>query len=168
MGMTNVQTAFKWVRTEDRGRSSTGNLNYCGHVLRSYQTPIAAIIANPAGRSVALVTSDVYSVTTSGKHMPAVRSALRGANIPQYMAPEAVLVDAARVGNSQDAFARIVHPSRPAVFDWLESNYNAFIAHAEKQASRERTRREFWERQASKLGREWVELSSFLTSERSK
>lgn len=166
MGMTNEQTAIKWTKTQGEGKSSNGNLNYRGHVIRSYQTPIAAIITNPAGQSVALVTSVVYSVTTSGKHMPAVRSALRGASIPAYMAPESVLFDIARVGSSQDAFARIVHPSRPAVFDWLESNYNASIAHAEKKASRARTRREFWEREASKLGREWVELSSFLTSER--
>lgn len=166
MGMTNEQTAIKWTKTQGEGKSSNGNLNYRGHIIRSYRTPIAAIITNPAGQSVALVTSDVYSVTTSGKHMPAVRSALRGVNIPQYMAPEAVLVDAARVDNSQDAFARIVHPSRPAVLDWLENNYQAFIAHAEKQASRARTRREFWEREASRHGRAWVELSSFLTSER--
>lgn len=166
MGMTNEQTAIKWTKTQGEGKSSNGNLNYCGHIIRSYRTPIAAIITNPAGQSVALVTSETYSVTTSGKHMPAVRSALRGANIPQYMAPEAVLIDAARVDNSQEAFARIValYPNNP--FQWLESNYNAFIAHAEKQASRARTRREFWEREASRLGRDWVELSSFLVSER--
>lgn len=166
MGMTNEQTAIKWTKTQGVGKSSNGNLNYSGHVIRSYSTPIASIITNPAGQSIALVTSETYSVTTSGKHMPAVRSALRDAGIPQYIAPEAVLVDAARVGNSQDAFARIValYPNNP--FQWLESNYNAFIAHAEKQASRARTRREFWEREASKLGREWVALSSFLVSER--
>jgi len=167
MGMTNEQAAIKWAKTQGEGKSSNGNLNYSGHVIRSYSTPIAAIITNPAGQSVALVTSDVYSVTTSGKHMPAVRSALRDADIPQYMAPEAVLADIAHVGTSQDAFDRIVHPSRPAVFDWLENNYHTHIVHAEKKASRARTSREFWDRNASRLGRQWVEFSSFLTSERS-
>ncbi len=167
MGMTNEQTAIKWAKTQDVGKSSNGNLNFSGHIIRSYRTPIAAIITNPAGQSVALVTSVTYSVTTSGKHMPAVHGALRGASIPAYMAPESVLFDIARVDTAQDAFERIVHPSRPAVFDWLENNYNAFIVHAEKKASRARTSREFWERNASRLGRQWVELSSFLTSERS-
>lgn len=163
MGMTNEQAAIKWTKTQGEGKSSNGNLNYCGHVIRSYQTPIAAIITNPAGQSVALVTSETYSVTTSGKHMPAVRSALRGANIPQYMAPEAVLVDAARVSNSQDAFMLL---GCPEPFERLENNYQAFIAQAEKKASRARTMREFWEREASRHGRAWVDLSSFLTSER--
>lgn len=163
MGMTNEQTAIKWVKTQGVGKSSNGNLNYSGHIIRSYSTPIASIITNPAGQSIALVTSETYSVTTSGKHMPAVRSALRDAGIPQYIAPEAILADAARVGNSQDAFMFL---GCPEPFERLENNYQAFIAHAEKQASRARTRREFWEREASKLGREWVALSSFLVSER--
>lgn len=165
MGMTNAQAADKWANTQGVGKSSNGNLNYSGHVVRSYRTPIAAIITNPAGQSVALVTSEVYSVTTSGKHMPAVRRALRDAGIPQYMAPESVLSGVGRVCNAQDAFMLL---DCPEPFERLENNYNAFIAHAEKKASRARTNREFWEREASKLGREWVELSSFLTSERSK
>ena len=166
MGMTNAEAATKWAKTQDVGKSSNGNLNYCGHVIRSYSTPIAAIITNPAGQSVALVTSEVYSVTTSGKHMPAVRSALRGANIPQYMAPEAVLIDAEHFDTAQDVFLRFGSTFTPAAFERLENNYHTHIVHAEKKASRARTSREFWERNASRLGRQWVELSSFLVSER--
>ena len=44
MGMTNAQAATKWVETHGVGKSSNGNLNYSGHVIRSYTTPIAAII----------------------------------------------------------------------------------------------------------------------------
>ena len=49
MGMTNAQAATKWVETHGVGKSSNGNLNYSGHVIRSYTTPIAAIITNPGG-----------------------------------------------------------------------------------------------------------------------
>lgn len=167
MGMTNAQAATKWAKTQGVGKSSNGNLNFSGHIIRSYATPIAAIITNPAGKSVALVTSEIYSVTTSGKHMPAVHKALRDADIPQYMSPESVLIDAEHFDTAQDVFSRFGPTFTPAAFERLENNYHRHIVHAEKKASRARTNREFWEREASKLGRQWVELSSFLTSERS-
>lgn len=67
--MNNDMVLHVWAhQTQGHGRSSNGNLHFEGTVLYSYHTPIANIVDG-----VALVTSESYSVTTSGKHMPGYR-----------------------------------------------------------------------------------------------
>ena len=72
----NRQCAHVWAqRSQPNGRS--GSMKFDGDVLYSYQTPIAAfhnVAHDPL--FVVLITSQTYSVTTSGKHMPAARRAV--------------------------------------------------------------------------------------------
>lgn len=75
----NDMTAHVWAqRSQESGRSHNGNLNFSGPVIRSYSTPIAHIVRDVTGRDVALIASETYSVTTNGKHMPAVHRAVLG------------------------------------------------------------------------------------------
>ena len=72
MGHNNSQVAHLWAnRSKTRAQSSNGNFWFEEDTIYSYQTPIAKLHGN-----VALVTSHNYSMTTSSKHMPAVRRAL--------------------------------------------------------------------------------------------
>lgn len=72
---SNAQCAHVWAQqTQPHGRGSS--VSFEGSVFRSYQTPIARIVAGALG-TVALLTSEKYS-TTTGKHMHHAHSALRG------------------------------------------------------------------------------------------
>jgi hypothetical protein len=51
-------------------------MRFDGDTIYSYNTPIASFYKTPGGTVVVLVTSERYSVTTSGKHMPAVHRAV--------------------------------------------------------------------------------------------
>lgn len=75
---TNRQMAHVWAQlSQPFGRS--GSMCFGGGVGYSYQTPVAHILRGPRpGERVALLTSAKYSVTTSSKHMPAYRDAVRG------------------------------------------------------------------------------------------
>jgi hypothetical protein len=57
-------------RTQEHGRSANGNYSFDGDTLYSYSTPIAKFWQGTRGRTFALITSETFSVTTSGKHMP--------------------------------------------------------------------------------------------------
>lgn len=64
--MSNDMVAHVWAhQTQDYARTSNGNCRFEGPVLYSYATPIANIVDG-----VALVSSNRYSPTTGGKHMP--------------------------------------------------------------------------------------------------
>ena len=72
--------AHVWAqRTQDEGRSSTGNFYFVGDTIYSYgrHFPIAKFVDLPNGESVVLFTSRSYSITTSS-HIAAVRQSLRG------------------------------------------------------------------------------------------
>lgn len=72
----NRQCAHVWAQqTQDSGRSNS--MSFSGPTLYSYATPIARIYRGAMGERIVLVTSETYSVTTSGKHMPAMHRALR-------------------------------------------------------------------------------------------
>ncbi|RWI46836.1 MAG: hypothetical protein EOQ93_29350 [Mesorhizobium sp.] len=67
--LTNDMVAHVWAhQTQDYARTSNGNMHFDGPVLYSYSTPIANIVDG-----VALITTERYSITTSGKHMPGHR-----------------------------------------------------------------------------------------------
>ena len=91
----NRQCAHVWAQqTQDFGRSES--MSFRGPVLYSYQTPIAAFVqgrgnelAGTADGRVVLFNSRKYSVTTSGKHMPAAHAAvthLRSFSVPNCTA----------------------------------------------------------------------------------
>jgi hypothetical protein len=81
----NAQTAHVWAQqSQPRGRSGNGNLSFEGDTLFSYRTPIARI-ATVNGKRVALITSERYSITTSGKHMPAACRAV--SHMPTFYVP---------------------------------------------------------------------------------
>ena len=88
--MNNQETARAWFTgSKESGKSSNGNLNFSGSVLRSYSTPIAVKVTNNAtGGVLTLYTSERYSITTSGKHMPAMH---RASNYKGFEVPGDVL-----------------------------------------------------------------------------
>lgn len=72
----NWQAAHVWAQQEqEQGRSHNGNLWFQGPTIYSYRTPIARVY-RPWGGAVVLLTSESFSVTTTGKHMVAVRRAI--------------------------------------------------------------------------------------------
>lgn len=78
----NRMCAHVWAQqNQPYGRSNSMRFN--GPVIYSYRTPIAAF--TPEG--AVLVTSNSYSPTTSSKHMPAVRRALR-ADVQVFTVPD--------------------------------------------------------------------------------
>lgn len=74
----NHMVAHVWAQQEQpEGHSHNGNFHFEGTRLYSYQTCIARFVVYKQGHPIVLATSERYSVTTSGKHMPAMRGALR-------------------------------------------------------------------------------------------
>ena len=79
MSNSNDQVAHIWVQqVKQSAKSSNGNFSFEGQTLYSYSTPIARFVPDAKGKRCLLVTSRHYSMTTSGKHMPALRNAVRG------------------------------------------------------------------------------------------
>ena len=67
----NSQVIHVWVQqSQSEGFSQNRNLWFRDATLYSYSTPIANFVEAPGGARVCLITSETYSVTTSGKHMP--------------------------------------------------------------------------------------------------
>lgn len=82
----NHMVAHVWAqRTQETGRSHNGNFWFEGETIYSYRTPIARFITTKSA-TVALVTSETFSVTTSGKHMGPIRRALRD-DMPTFYVP---------------------------------------------------------------------------------
>lgn len=81
---TNRQVAHMWAAynmgTSDKSvaRSSHGNFWFNRDAIFSYSTCIAAFMEAPNGQRFVLRNSRSYSITTSGKHQPAVTAALHG------------------------------------------------------------------------------------------
>jgi hypothetical protein len=77
MTYNNSMCAHVWAQQiEDRGKTSNGNMSFDGAILYSYSTPIGRFVETVDGRRAVLVTSHSYSMTTTGKHMPALLSAI--------------------------------------------------------------------------------------------
>lgn len=74
---TNAMCAHVWAQqTQAHGRSAS--MHFTGEYLYSYNTQIGYIPNGAEFGLCALLTSNTYSMTTSGKHMPAARDAVRG------------------------------------------------------------------------------------------
>lgn len=63
-------------QSQDYARTSGGNVSFRGQTFYSYSTPIGYVETNKQGETAYLVTTRRHSVTTSGKHMPAMRGAI--------------------------------------------------------------------------------------------
>jgi hypothetical protein len=89
MSGTNHQIAHEWMNSglDGRGKTSNGNLSYRDNCLFSYDTIIAQKVTNDRQERAVLVTTQTYSTTTSGKHMPACWSAINGGNIQAFNVP---------------------------------------------------------------------------------
>jgi hypothetical protein len=88
--LPNDQVIHVWAaQSQDEARTGNGNLSFSGATLYSYSTPIANIRPGADGQPVALVTSESFSVTTSGKHMPGGRalSHMRRFDVPFLLLP---------------------------------------------------------------------------------
>lgn len=70
----NAQTIHVWAaQTQPEGRNGNGTMRFEGPALYSYATPVALILPDAHGESVALITCHGYSPTTAGKHKPDAR-----------------------------------------------------------------------------------------------
>jgi hypothetical protein len=75
--VANRQVAHIWAhQAQDAARSHNGNFWFEGRKIYSYSTPVAHLVPDVSGELVALVTSRDYSVTTRGKHINPIHSAL--------------------------------------------------------------------------------------------
>lgn len=83
---SNAQCAHVWAQqSQDHGHSSS--MKFQGPRIYSYRTCIGMIhnTYNDAAPRAVLLNSRTYSMTTSSKHMPAVRDAV--ANLPSFAVP---------------------------------------------------------------------------------
>jgi len=80
----NSMTAHVWAaQTQERGQSHNGNLYFEGRAIFSYGTHYCAgYVAGDGATRVYLTEAHGASVTTNGKHMPAVRRAVPGRGYP--------------------------------------------------------------------------------------
>lgn len=76
----NDQVAHVWAQhSQSEGRSNNGNFWFRDNDIYSYRTRIARLVHSPiTGAPAYLITTRKYSVTTSGKHMPAIYRAISG------------------------------------------------------------------------------------------
>jgi hypothetical protein len=88
---TNCRVAQEWVAQNKckAGRSANGNFAFDGRTLYSYSEPIALLtqVRDLNDRPVALVTSETFSVTTSGKHLNAIWGRLHENRVTVFRVP---------------------------------------------------------------------------------
>lgn len=91
MAYDNGMCAHVWAQqNKERGKTGNGNMSFEGPILYSYSTPIGRFVETVDGRRAVLVTANSYSITTSGKHMPALWRAIdygRGQFAPCFTVP---------------------------------------------------------------------------------
>lgn len=82
------EALHRWA-ANDRTYGSAGNVSFSNGCLRSYSTVVARHCLSKSGNSFVLLTTQRYSVTTSG-HVSGARSAVRGRTV--FLVPD-VLAD---------------------------------------------------------------------------
>lgn len=131
--LSNDMVIHVWAaQSQDEARTSNGNLSFMGSVLYSYRTPIANIVPGADGQPVALVTTERYSVTTSGKHMPGHRDINHMRN---FRVPFLLLPNGTPSGRSSAASIRNRIPSRDWQNDESGEAYTARVHAAEHAAN---------------------------------
>lgn len=82
----NRMVAHVWAqRKQPYARSHNGNFHFDGDIIYSYRTPLARFIRTNQGGTAVLLNPRRHSVTTSGKHWPAIRSALPSGRLEFYV-----------------------------------------------------------------------------------
>lgn len=102
MAYTNRDVANAWAnQTREDSHSGNGNMSHSGARLYSYSTPIGHLVKDTLGRTVALLTTETYSVTTEGKHKGAAwRAVDYGRGVPTFSVPF-LLLDGSLTGRSR-------------------------------------------------------------------
>lgn len=99
MTYDNARLAHTWAQqNHPLGKTPNGNFNFDGTSLFSYRTEIARFIDG-----MVIYTSNTYSATTSGKHMPALRNAI--SHLESYTVP----CDIRELPTAWDGVAPIVY-----------------------------------------------------------
>jgi hypothetical protein len=134
----NGMVAHIWAnQSQECARSHNGNFWFEGRAIYSYRTPIANLVDGATGL-VALVTCETFSVTTSGKHMPAIHRATDyGRSVPTHTVPS--------IGASGGRLSGL-----SGVVDH-DANMAHLIAIYEKAKARVRRARDLWGSVASYL-----------------
>lgn len=87
---TNHRVAAAWMNQAMPGaKSNNGNFWFEDRTLYSYETPIGVITdaRDPDGKRVIIMTSETFSVTTSGKHEAAARHAFNDGTWRRFFLP---------------------------------------------------------------------------------
>lgn len=133
MAYDNGMCAHVWAQqSKPSGKSSNGNLNFEGPVLYSYSTPIGRFVETVDGRRAVLVTSQRYSITTSGKHMPALWRAIdygRGAFAPCFTVPELGHTPRSLFRNATETLSAADHAAN---LEHLAAEYSGALARARR------------------------------------
>jgi len=144
----NGMVAHIWAHaSQESARSHNGNFWFEGDTIYSYRTPLARIHVAPNGDKIALRTSETYSVTTSGKHEPAISRALNyGCYIKDFSVPS-IGIAGGRLGGS----TTIDHAANVA-----------FLVKAYEDAKgKTRRARELWQSVDASLLRPYDELKAY-------
>jgi hypothetical protein len=125
--MNSSQVAHVWV-SHNTGRTEQSNARNANQsfwfnygVLYSYRTPIAKFHKDAHGKDVVLYTCETYSMTTSSKHMPAMRRAFSPSH-SVYCVPAI----GTNGGMNRDQYDD--DRMHKANADWLMANYNERVS----------------------------------------
>jgi hypothetical protein len=120
---SNSMVAHVWAQQKQpEGRSNNGNFHFSGDTIYSYQTPVARIVTGKNKAKIALITSNGYSHTTAGKHLPAIRRSIDyGRSIPYFEVPFLGVTGGRAFRHGDATNAQEVHKGNLA---YLEKEYN--------------------------------------------
>lgn len=155
--LSNNMVKHVWAaQSQDDARTSNGNLSFVGPVLYSYSTPIANILPGADGRPVALITTETYSVTTSGQHMPGARDTahMRTFRVPFLCLPPDTMPGRSKAERASQQNTRRDWQANESYADFaarkLAADHAANISHMltsyrdEMEAARRKRSRPFW------------------------
>lgn len=116
--------------------TSRGNVSFNGPTFYSYSTPIGYIETNKHGETAYLITTRRYSVTTSGKHMPAMTGAIPSGAIVFHV-KDVVTGRGSHAARLEEYANRISEieakiPRAKTRKDWLESERASLYAEARR------------------------------------
>lgn len=163
----NAQTIHVWAaQSQPEGRNSGSTLWFDGAGLYSYRTPIALILPDVYGESVALISSVTYSSTTA-QQMPnardvAPRPCFRVPYLPGLRGGRYVSPDGRDVWDEESRIANIAacHAGNLA---HLVADADRGIASAVKMARRTGRPAHYWNGEVH--GRDWNDDSAWVESE---
>lgn len=141
--MPTAEVYHLWANeAQDHARNSNRSASFNYAVAYSYNTPIARIVTRADGAKCILVTRRSYSITTTSKHMPALRRA-----IPSWR----TVFHVEEVGRGGMNYGDGWEPENAAreVLRYAER-----IAEMDAKQKRARANGQWWEQRADELRRE--------------